>query len=71
MHSLSSAPPVYIHVHVHVVTYMVQFGREVGVHELEEEVSERPDLCPAGHVDTLGSEGGSEGEMGAGEGESS
>ena len=59
-----------MHIHEHVVTHMVQFGWEVGVHELEEEVSERSDLCPTGHVDTLRSEGGSEGEMGTGEGES-
>ena len=47
----------------------VKAGREVRVHELEEEVSERSDLCPTGHVDTLGTQRHHEGEVGAGEGE--
>ena len=48
---------------------MVQFGWEVGVHELEEKVPERPDLGPAGHVYTLRAQGDREREVGPCEGE--
>ena len=53
----------------YVFAHEVEAGREVRVHEFEEEVSERPDLCPTGHVDTLGTQRHHEGEVGAGEGE--
>ena len=39
------------------------------VHQFEEEVPERPDLSAARHVDTLGAQGNSKGEVSAGQGE--
>ena len=52
-------------------THQVEVGREVRVHQFEEEVAERTDLSPAGHVDTLGSQRHNQREVGVGEGEHS
>lgn len=50
-------------------THQVEVGREVRVHQFEEEVAEWTDLSPAGHVDTLGSQRHHQREVGVGEGE--
>ena len=60
---------VDLQLQMYVATYKVQFGREVGVHEPEEEVPERPDLGAACHVHTLRAQGDRQGEVGPREGE--